>query len=108
MTEIDVRDILPSVHMRSLVLARSGDGMVSIDASRALAAAMPNAEFRALPPGPHAALDSSLAEETIRFVCGQVHSPTGERVLATVPFTDIVGSTEQLSSQGRCPLAAST
>ena len=100
MTEIDVRDILPSVHTRSLVLARPGDGMVSIEASRALAAAMPNAEFRALPPGPHAALDSSLAAETIGFVCGRGHSLTSERVLATVLFTDIVGSTEQLSSQG--------
>jgi hypothetical protein len=100
MTEIDVRDILPSVHTRSLVLARPGDGMVPIEASRALAAAMPNAEFRALPPGPHAALDSSLATETIGFVCGQGHFPTSERGLATVLFTDMVGSTEQLSSHG--------
>jgi class 3 adenylate cyclase len=100
MTEIDVRDILHTVHTRSLVLSRPGDLMVSFEASRALADAMPNAEFRALPPGPHAALDSSLATETLEFVCGPAESPSGERVLTTVLFTDIVGSTEQLSSQG--------
>ena len=100
MTEIDARDILPTVHTRALVLARPNDLMVPFEASRALAAGMPNAEFRALPPGPHAALDSALATEALDFVCGPTSSPTSERVLATVLFTDIVGSTEQLSSQG--------
>jgi hypothetical protein len=100
MANIDARDILPTVHTRALVLARPGDQMVHIDASRALAAALPNAEFRALPPGPHATLDSALATETLNFVCGPTNSSISERVLATVLFTDIVGSTEQLSSQG--------
>jgi class 3 adenylate cyclase len=100
MAKIDARDILPTVRTRALVLARPGDLMVDIEASRSLAAALPNAEFRALPPGPHAALDSTLATETLNFVCGPTNSPIGERVLATVLFTDIVGSTEQLSRQG--------
>jgi hypothetical protein len=68
--------------------------------SAAILQVLPNAEFRALPPGRHAALDSSLATETMGFVCGQGHFPASERVLATVLITDIVGSTEQLSSQG--------
>jgi class 3 adenylate cyclase len=82
------------------VLARPGDLMTPIEASRALAAELPNAEFRALPPGPHATLDSTLATEALGFVCGPVNAPISERVLTTVLFTDIVGSTEQLSSQG--------
>lgn len=98
--DIDVRDILVAVHTRSLVLSRPGDQMVAFEASQALAAALPNAEFRALPPGPHAVFDSSLAMEIIEFVCGPMQHSTSERVLATVLFTDIVGSTEQLSSQG--------
>jgi class 3 adenylate cyclase/pimeloyl-ACP methyl ester carboxylesterase len=98
--DIDVRDILPAVHTRSLVLSRPGDRMVAFEASQALAAALPNAEFRALPPGAHGVFDSSLAMEIIEFVCGPVQPATSERVLATVLFTDIVGSTEQLSSQG--------
>jgi pimeloyl-ACP methyl ester carboxylesterase len=100
MNEIDVREILPTVQTRALVLARPTDRMVPFEASRALAAGLPNAEFRALPPGPHAALDSSLATEALEFVCGPADLPTSERVLTTVLFTDIVGSTEQLSSQG--------
>jgi class 3 adenylate cyclase len=100
--DIDVRDILDTVHTRTLVLSRPGDQVFpgAFEASRALADAMPNAEFRALPPGAHATFDSSLAAEIIEFVCGPVQSSTGERVLATVLFTDIVGSTEQLSGQG--------
>jgi class 3 adenylate cyclase/pimeloyl-ACP methyl ester carboxylesterase len=98
--DIDVRDILAAVHTRSLVLSRPGDQMVAFEASQALAAALPNAEFRALPPGPHLVFDSSLAIEIIEFLCGSVQPSTSERVLATVMFTDIVGSTEQLSSQG--------
>jgi class 3 adenylate cyclase len=100
MGEIDVRDILHTVRTDTLVLARPCDQVVAVEASEALAAALPNARFRALPPGAHAAFDSSLATETLNFVCGPVNSATSERVLATVLFTDIVGSTEQLSSQG--------
>jgi class 3 adenylate cyclase len=102
MSEIDVRDILPSIHTNALVLSRPGDQVVPIEASEALAAALPNAKFRALPPGAHGAIDidDSLATETLNFLGGPLNSPTSERVLATVLFTDIVGSTEQLSTQG--------
>jgi hypothetical protein len=100
--EIDVRKILPTVQTPSLVLSRPGDRMVQFEASAALAEAMPTATFRALPPGAHGAfdIDDSLATETLNFVCGPCGTPSSERVLATVLFTDIVGSTEQLSSQG--------
>ena len=100
--DIDVRKILHTVKTNTLVLARPGDEVVANEASEALAAAMPNAVFRALPPGAHGDLDidDSLATETLSFLCGPLSSPTSERVLATVLFTDIVGSTEQLSTQG--------
>jgi class 3 adenylate cyclase/pimeloyl-ACP methyl ester carboxylesterase len=102
MGDVDVRNILHTVHTDTLVLSRLGDQVAPVDASEALAAAMPNARFRALPPGAHGAydIDDSLATETLNFVCGPLNTPTSERVLATVLFTDIVGSTEQLSSQG--------
>jgi class 3 adenylate cyclase len=98
--EIDVRNILQTVHTSTLVLARPGDLTVPFEASEALATALPNAVFRALPQGAHAAFDHPLATETLNFVCGPQASPTSERVLATVLFTDIVGSTEELSRQG--------
>ncbi len=102
MAEIDVRDILPAIHTNALVLSRPGDQVVPIEASEALAAALPNAKFRALPPGAHGAIDidDSIATETLNFLAGPLFSPTSERVLTTVLFTDIVGSTEQLSAQG--------
>ena len=101
-TEIDVRKILHTVTTNTLVLSRPGDRTVAFEASEALAAAMPNATFRALPPGAHGDfdIDDSIATETLSFVCGHAKSPNSERVLATVLFTDIVGSTELLSRRG--------
>jgi len=100
-TSIDVRDVLKSVRTPTLVLSRPGDQMVPFGASAALAAGIPGAVFRPLPPGAHAAfdIDDSFVTEVLGFVCERPSLPN-ERVLATVLFTDIVGSTELLSSQG--------
>ncbi len=100
--EIDIRDILATVRTPTLVLSRPGDRMVPIEASRALAAGIPGAVFRALPPGAHAAfdIDDSIATETLAFVCGETEIAINERVLMTVLFTDIVGSTEQVVAGG--------
>jgi class 3 adenylate cyclase len=59
--------------------------------------------FRALPPGDHLSADLTdlLTSEVLGFVTGeQSVASSPERVLATVLFTDIVGSTEALSAQG--------
>jgi class 3 adenylate cyclase len=100
--EIDIRAILGTVRTQTLVLSRPGDRMVPTAASQALAAGIPGAVFRALPPGAHAALDidDSFAAETLAFVCDGVDTALSERVLTTVLFTDIVGSTEQAAASG--------
>ena len=101
--EIDVREVLRSVETPTLVLHRPGDRVVSVDAARAMAGALPNAVFRALPPGDHVSVDLTdlLTSEILAFVTGeQGVASSPERVLATVLFTDIVGSTEALSAQG--------
>jgi pimeloyl-ACP methyl ester carboxylesterase len=100
--EINIRAILSTVRTPTLVLSRPGDRMVPIEASQALAADIPGAAFHALPPGAHAAfdIDDSLAAETLEFVCGGTNTTLGERVLTTVLFTDIVGSTEQVVAAG--------
>ncbi len=100
LTAIDVGAVAGSVHTPTLVMGRDGDQIAPIDAARALAAAMPNARFLELPPGPHAQLDDVLAAEVVKFACGKPADDLGERVLSTVLFTDIVGSTEQVSAQG--------
>lgn len=100
--EIDIRRILKTVRTPTLVLSRPGDRMVPTAASQALAAGIPGAVFQALPAGAHAALDidDSLAAETLAFVCGDIEPTINERLLKTVMFTDIVGSTEQAAAAG--------
>src|SRR5262249_3141682 len=65
------------------------------------AAALPNAQFLMFPPGEHHAFDvfDVLVSEIFKF-CGRPVASSSERTLATVLFTDIVGSTEQLSAVG--------
>ncbi len=100
--DIDVRGVLPSVHTPTLVLARPGDRFVSIEAAEALAAALPNARFEPMPAGSHSSFDiiDELCDAVFEFVGKSPSEPLDERVLKTVMFTDIVGSTERLSAQG--------
>lgn len=74
--------------------------MAPIDGVAALAAAIPNAEFKTLAPGPHGLLDDTLGSAILDFVTGGPSIAVDERVLKTVLFTDIVGSTELLNARG--------
>ena len=96
----DVRGVLGSVHTPTLVLGRADDRIAPLDAARALASAMPNARFLELPNGPHGLMDDVLAGEVANFALGKPAEESGERVLSTVLFSDIVGSTEQVSARG--------
>ena len=100
--EIDVRAVLGSVHTPTLVMARRGDRIAPFEGAELLAAGMPNAELRELPPGEHYASDllDLFPETVLKFVGQQADASPAERVLSTVLFTDIVGSTELLAAQG--------
>lgn len=100
--DVDVRGVLASVHTPTLVLARPDDRFVAIEAAEALAAALPNARFEQLPAGSHNGFDvlDELCDAVLQFIGTGAHLPADERVLKTVMFTDIVGSTERLSAQG--------
>lgn len=98
--EIDVRGILGSVRAPTLVLARPTDRVASFDAARALAAAIPGSRFQALSEGPHSLVDEAVGSAILDFVCGASSAAVDERVVKTVLFTDIVGSTELLSARG--------
>jgi pimeloyl-ACP methyl ester carboxylesterase len=69
--DIDVRPILDAVRVPTLVLGRDGDRFAPLEASKALADSMPNAEFHELPPGPHGLLDDDMADGVLDFVCGE-------------------------------------
>jgi pimeloyl-ACP methyl ester carboxylesterase len=100
---VDVRSILPTIQAPALVLHRRGDRDVSVDEGRYLAARIPGARFVELDGDDHylAAGDvDALADEIEEFVTGTRPAPEPDRVLATVLFTDIVGSTQRAVELG--------
>lgn len=100
--EVDVRPVLGSIRVPTLVLARPGDRLAPVEAAAAMAAAIPDARFHTMSPGAHNAFDvlHELTEHILRFFAESGGPPADERVLKTVLFTDIVGSTERLSAAG--------
>lgn len=96
---IDVRSILPSVQVPALVLHSRADAIIPLAEGRKLAAAIPGAKYIEYGDLPHGACFSGACEGLIgdieEFVTGHRDGafPETDRVLATVLFTDIVGST---------------
>jgi len=102
-TEIDVRDALPRVQAPALVLHREHDLLVDAGHSRYLAEHIPGATYHELPGDDHwpwAGDAERIAQETQELVTGVRGMPEPERVLTTLLFTDIVGSTERASELG--------
>jgi pimeloyl-ACP methyl ester carboxylesterase/plasmid stabilization system protein ParE len=101
--DIDVRDILPTIHVPALVLHRRGDRVVNRRAGEELAAQIPGARYVELPGIDHlpwAGDPEAVLGEIEEFLTGARSVPEPDRVLATVMFTDIVGSTERASELG--------
>jgi pimeloyl-ACP methyl ester carboxylesterase len=100
---IDVRDVLPAIRVPALVLHRTGDHDVNVAEGRYLASKMVGAKFVELPGADHwiaAGNVDELADEIEEFLTGTRPMPEPDRVLATVLFTDIVGSTERAAELG--------
>jgi len=101
--EIDVRSILPTIAVPTLVTHRRGDRVVNRHASEWMAAQIPGARYVELPGSDHfpwTGDTEAFIAEVEEFVTGARHVAEPERVLATVLFTDIVGSTDQASAVG--------
>ncbi len=101
--EIDVRDVLSQVQAPVLVLHREGDLLVDAGHSRYLAEHIPGAKHRELPGDDHwpwAGDAERVAQETQELVTGARGVPEPERVLTTLLFTDIAGSTQRASELG--------
>jgi len=102
--ELDVRAILPTIGVPTLVLHRTDDPIEYVDAGRDVAAHIPGARFVELPGVDHHAWagDQDLVlDEIERFLSGvHGHEADFDRVLATVLFTDIVGSTQRAVELG--------
>jgi pimeloyl-ACP methyl ester carboxylesterase len=100
---IDVREVLPTIRVPTLVLHRTGDHDVNVAEGRYLASKIPGARFVELAGDDHwiAAGDiDAIADEIEEFLTGTRPVPAPDRVLATVLFTDVVGSSERAAELG--------
>ena len=101
--EIDVRAVLPTITVPTLVLHRRGDRVVNRHAGEWMAEQIPGARYVELEGQDHFPWFGdarAMLDEVEEFVTGARHVVEPDRVLATVLFTDIVGSTEQASALG--------
>jgi class 3 adenylate cyclase len=101
---IDMRDILPSVRVPVVVMNRTGDPVANVEAARDVAARIPGARFVEFPGDAHPFFTGPATGEILAeietFVTGVRLPPAADRVLVTVLFTDIVGSTQKLEAIG--------
>jgi class 3 adenylate cyclase len=100
---LDVRDVLPLVQAPTLVLHASEDPLQHLDHGRYLAEHIEHARFATLPGGDlglHPLSCQRLGDEVAEFLTGVRVDTTVERILTTVLFSDIVGSTERAASLG--------
>ena len=101
--EIDVRDVLPTLRVPTLVLHRRGDRVVNWRAGRWMADQIPGARYVELSGQdhfPYLGDVEAVVEEIREFLTGVRVAPEPDRVLATVLFTDIVSSTERATELG--------
>jgi pimeloyl-ACP methyl ester carboxylesterase len=101
--EIDVRAVVPAIQAPTLLLHRTGDPVVPVGMSRWLADTIPHARLVELPGENHVVFTGdadAVVDEVEEFLTGARRAPETDRVLATVLFTDIVGSTEKAAALG--------
>jgi class 3 adenylate cyclase len=103
-SQIDITEILPSINVPTLVIHRKDDVTVNVEGGRLLAERIPGAKYVELSGTDHLPFvgeDSDrILDEMEHFLTGETSTPSVERVLATVVFTDIVGSTARAQTLG--------
>jgi len=106
--ETDARPLLRTIHVRTLIVHRAGDRTCNVENARYAADQIPDAVYAELPGGDHLPWvgdSEAIVREIERFLTGiwergGWEEPEPERVLATVLFTDIVGSTARAAELG--------
>ena len=100
---IDIRGVLPTIRVPALVLNRAEDQVVSPAVARYVADLIPGASYVEVPGPDHYPWfgdSEAVIVEIERFVHGLTEEAAFDRVLATVLFTDIVGSTAKAAALG--------
>jgi class 3 adenylate cyclase len=100
--EIDVRDVVPTVHVPTLVIHARGDRICHVENGRFIARTLPGARYMELDSEDHVRWwDPDRALSEIReFITGRREPAVPDRVLATLLFTDLVDSTARLAQHG--------
>ena len=101
--EIDIRHVLPAIRVPTLVLHRAKERLVSVNQGRYVADHIPGAKYVELSGEDHLPFigdADAILDEIQEFLTGVRPGPEPDRVLATVLFTDIVGSTERTADMG--------
>lgn len=101
--EIDVRQVLPSVHVPTLVIHRSDDRCLKVEEGRYVAERIPGAKYVELPGQDHLPFvgdQDEILDEVEEFLTGVRHTIEPDTVLATVLFTQVVNSKEHAERLG--------
>ncbi len=101
--EIDIRRVIPSIRVPTLVLHRAGDRLINVGNSRYMAGQIPGAKYVELEGVDHLPWfgdAEAVLGEVQEFLTGIRPPETHERTLATVLFVDIAGSTERAVALG--------
>src|SRR3954463_13413343 len=101
--QLDMRPVLEAIQAPALVMHGRGDRTSHVRNGREVAATIPNATFRELPgrdSWPWAGDAAAVLDAIEEFLTGERRQPATGLSLATVLFTDIVGSTERAAQLG--------
>lgn len=102
-TEADITGILGSIQVPTLLIYRTGDKDVKVGEGKYIAGLIPNSKLVELPGDDHLFWVGdvfSVLAEIEEFITGIRPKKMFDRILSTILFTDIVGSTENLSKHG--------
>lgn len=102
-TQIDITNVLPTIHVPTLVIHRTGDRDVKVEEGRWLADRIPGARFKEIQGIDHLPWvgdQDSIIGEVQEFLTGARPASEESRVLATIMFTDIVESTQRAIKVG--------
>jgi len=102
-TEIDIRHVLSAIRVPTLIIHRTGDLDIDAGGSRYMAERIPGARYVELPGNDHLPWvgdQDAIVDEAEEFLTGVRRGPEPDRVLATVMFADVVGSTERAAAMG--------
>ena len=101
--QVDIRDLLPSILVPTLILHSANDRALRVEGSRYMAERIPGAryiELQGIDHLPYLSDSEAITGAIEEFLTGMRHHEVDDRVLASVLFTDIVGATETAARLG--------